>query len=625
MRRALRALLGGGAAVVVLAVSAAPASALTDTRREITACMDALTRDSAPAPADHDDIGFHAVRRCLVAAGFHGEFRTPSAFEDPSVMETLSMQRGGNHPVAGDIASWRSRSDSAITEVGMFLDAVQVIAYDPANRRGFCVFPWQQLAATDLPRDGYDPTLRCTNEPLAADTSFVARRIMPSLFPNGADDPSVGSGRIAMVPAAEMSERMQWAMQHPADADTSLTHQLALLAGPVLAPLAAALSWLGTHLHSAADWLLAHPWIAPELLGLALLVKFGSLTFDATGAFTVLREIVLLPAQLFLLIAGWDRVRSLPVLGSLAAVYTRLMRGGAGLAVTLLTGLDDSGHTSVAQVVIALATLPFLVAKPVVLALRGATMLGALVERVGTLAPDWLLDGGRALLARGVEAGAPLRDAVAGGLERISRWTDVVALRPTTFAAAMRDGVGLVTRDALTESAPLSMRGFADTGIGLRSAGVDAGAPISEARTFATPVAVRWSRAAGGRLADLGSLVWRPESVSGDLLSHATDAARWVTDGVLRSRMPGWQRLQHLAARLPQVQHDLAFRLLNGVDRDLRPVLDAAVEEHRLQTGARTITNLLNGTMPPMPVTEPALPHLRNRCGTLGRHDSCEG
>ncbi|GAC1339395.1 MAG: hypothetical protein NVSMB29_06630 [Candidatus Dormibacteria bacterium] len=495
-----------------------------------------------------------------------------------AVARTPDSSQPGPDPQPGDFLLYdTSRVDPTTPavhprRVALFVSPVEVVYWDDADH-----LVERAMAVRLVP----------SHQPIEGESSLVAHsstdevcRLPPGAWPGG--DRTSAGWRYALADPGYVAEQHQWAAAHPRDADTSLLHPLAVAVTSVVALGSTALSLAVGGLQSAAGWLLGHLGV-PGSLVLGILGLLGT-EFDGRRLHRFLTGMLLLPAmvvdpRLGRVAAGLLRGQSPRDLharreGSL----TRLMLGGAELAVDTLTGIEDSRHVRVGMVLFAVATDLLVFGKLAVLGRLGVS--GA--RLIGPIALRALPPGARLRVAAGaqrglalVRPGGPLlrRAALAAGrrsvrlLDAAGDTGDLVAVRPDTVLRALGSLGG--ARLQAGRRALVVRRGLPNPGDAVRE-GLRA-----QRRVAASPLDLRLERAAGVRAiaragGDAVSLIWRGRSATRDLVGHLgrytafADAALRAGGRAwgVRSLHSGWAPLARTfpgpAARLAQAATDHA-------------------------------------------------------------------
>jgi len=567
-RRAVVLVAAAAAAVGLRLVLAVPAEAWNPARDDAVATLGRLIRAAGPA-APGDD--YTAIRAAWAAAGLN--LRRADA--------RLAADRGGpgepvtgffagvcapagllhlpdDRPRPGDLAAYPARGGTGGWRLAMFVSAEDLVGLDPATGR-LDVMPRQAA----LPDDG-------SGNGSAAVVAGVCR-VDPALMPGGADSDTAPAGRVALVDPGVAAGHIDWAAEHPRDADTSLVHRLAGAVVVGAAALSSALGGLvGVGLAGAA-WVLRQcgPAGAIILAEATFIAGILGTHFDGRRLHAVLTAVLVGTVGLLLLgpgaallgvmaatsLLGGAAVFDVPVLGRAG----RLLWSVAGFVTTVVTGVDDNDHASVGEVVVALVADALVWGRPALLALRAGALAGRLESVLIRVAPG---------LARSLSAAADVAGSAARvtgeGLGAAGSVADAVVLRPHALANLGRTLLQLV-------------RGGAAGEVSVETAPLTAGGGIR--RLLGTAVDM------------VSSGTWRRSSAASDLLGHGAAAAGWLRAD-LAAGGHSWTlqspMLRDIVARVP------ATRRAAIVDVVLPQVRDLGTLSH-LHSGAHTVSTLAAG------------------------------
>jgi hypothetical protein len=472
-------------------------------------------------------------------------------------------------PAPADYALYRDAQGAE--RVGMFLSQLDVAVVDGDTVR---VVPHPEL-------DGEIGELTVPRV-LAQPHSLRACRLTASRWPGGVDDTSTTGGRVALADPPEVAEHLQWAAQHPRDADQSFLHPiqriLASLAAGVSGVISQLLDQIVSAVHGFLEWL-------PGRAGAPLVLLGGLLgrTFDGRRLHAVLTGLVVAALAVglglgLLLPFGWVIVGAVlggaaasaagvPVLGAIGGTLVGAAFAVASFLTGALTGVDDSERVTVGSVSFALVA-DLLWVRPALLALGAAARIGHVGSIGHVLAPLERLPMVRAIAGHGRSA-----------LDVSSTLGDVLSLRPH----GMAEGVHAVRHGLQT------LRGVRDAAAPhILSTTV----PVHHAMSVADAV-----MAGGRRGIDLLSLAWRPSSVSSDLVGHAADALH-LLDTELRTGLPSMPRLRALLMSMDPQQRKPLLDAVAHASTHTVPQLRVTARLSHLHSGARTVMGIAT-TDPP--------------------------
>jgi hypothetical protein len=299
--------------------------------------------------------------------------------------------------------------------------------------------------------------------------SVVACRLPTRYWPGARDDVSIPAGKVELVHPDDAAQLISWVEEHPRDPDQSLWHSVWRGLTGVAAWVSSAVgSLFGAGLR-LLGWIAHLPiicWIVLPLVGLVTTrLRAGWLNRILTLLFVGVPVGILKQLSWTMRVFGWDA----------GARWTNSAADGlfgvGGFVVTLVTGLERTGDSTLGGVVIALGSDLLLAAKPLALGAKLATLgdsLGVGTKLVG--------------VGEGANAVWFGRYGVLNVLDNIS---DFIMVRPATW--------------------------------------VNAASKISESVRAATML--KLSRI-GVRIVDTGSLIWRPMSALNECVDQVAAALR---------------------------------------------------------------------------------------------------
>lgn len=562
-------LLAALAAVLLLLATPLHAGAMSAARTEAAVEM---SRE-----VGHSGLRGPAVDRALVLHAWRYAGVDTSALQTDdgllhacTPLDTTRPRPAG--PAPGDYALYRDPSGAR--RIGMFLSQLDVAVVDVD-------------AVTVVPAAELDGSIgELTQERVLAERgSLLACRLPVRLWPGGVDDTGVTAGRIALADPSYVAGHLQWAAEHPRDADPSLLHPVVHILAALAAGVSGALSSLLDALVNGLGWLFHHmPWHtgAPFLFIAGLLGR----TFDGRRLHAVLTGVVLAVLGVglglgWLLPFGWVIVGAVlggaaasaagvPVLGAVGGALVGGALAVASFLVGAFTGVDGSARATVGTVVFALVSDLFFV-PPAMQALGSAARLGRLGALAHVFAPVERLPVIRTLAGHGHSM-----------LDVASTAGDALSLRP----------------DAILQTAHTIGRGL-DSLRGLPVAATphvlaDA-VPMHEAMSAAEAMV-----SSGRRGLDLLSLAWRPTSISSDLVGHAADALH-LLDTELRTGLPSMPRLRELLISMDPGARKPLLDAAAHLSTHAVPQLRVTARLSHLHSGARTVMGIATHTQQPRP------------------------
>lgn len=568
MRRLVLAALAAAALLVATPLHAHATGAAR------TAAAVAMSRE-----VGHRGVHGPAVDQALVLSAWRqagvdiGGLQTPDELRHACLPLDTSAPRPAG-PAPGDYALYRDRSGGQ--RIGMFLSQLDVAVVDGDT---VAVVPAPEL-------DGSIGEL-AQERLLAQPGSLLACRLPAQRWPDGVDDTGITAGRVALADPSYVAGHMQWAAEHPRDADSSLLHPVVRILATLAAGISGVLSALVDSLVSAAGWVLYHmPWNtgAPFLFLAGLLGR----TFDGRRLHAVLTGVVLAALGValglgWMLPFGWviagavlggaaASAAGVPVLGAIGGALVGASLAVASFLVGAVTGVDGSARVTAGSVVFALVSDLFFL-RPAMLALGSATRLGRLGALAHVVAPIERLPVIRTLAGHGHSV-----------LDVASTAGDALALRPHAIAETAHNiGRGIDT-----------LRGVRDTAA---PAMLSDAVPVHEAMSAAEAVL-----SSGRRGLDLLSLTWRPSSVSSDLVGHAADALH-LLDAELRSGLPSMPRLRALLTSMDPAARRPLLDAAAHLSTHAVPQLRITARLSHLHSGARTVMGIATHTQQPRPWT----------------------
>jgi hypothetical protein len=458
------------------------------------------------------------------------------------------------------------RDTGGVARIGMFLSPVDVAVVDGGNVE---VVPLPEVDGAI--GDAAVPRL------LAEPGSAHACRLAPSLWPGGRDDVSVGAGRIALADPAQLAEHLQWAGDHPRDADTGVGHTVTRILASIAVGVSGALSQLIGAVFDGLHAVLER--LGPIGVPLLLLGSLLGRTFDGRRLHAVLKGIVLAALGIalglgWILPLGWvlagavlggaaASAAGVPVLGAVGGALVGAAFATASFLTGMLTGVDDSDRVCVGTVLFSLVA-DLLWLRPAVAA------LGATLHLHGTGAVASLVAGAERL---------PLLGRVAGDgrslLDLFSTAGDALQFRPHAIVHTVESL--LAGRFAAHDAGTAAVRAMAST------------PPVHQALSAADAMA-----GMGRRGLDMVSLAWRPSSIASDMVGHAADALH-VADAELRSGLPSLPRLREALLAMPPARRQALLDSLAHGSTHLVPQMQIAARLSHLHSGARTLTGIATG------------------------------
>jgi len=564
-----RALLAALAASVALLATPVPARAISRARTEAAVAM---SREVGHTGLHGPQVDQALVLQAWRYAGVDtASLQTPDALRHACQPLDTSQPRPAG-PAPGDYALYRDSTGAP--RIGMFLSQLDVAVVDGGT---VVVVPAPEL-------DGSIGEL-AQERVLAEHGSLLPCRLPAHLWPGGADDTSITAGRVALADPSYVAGHMQWAADHPRDADPSLLHPVVHILGAIAAGISGALTSLADSLVNAAGWLLHH---MPGHTGAPFLFLAGLLgrTFDGRRLHAVLTAVVLAALGVALglgwvLPFGWviagavlggaaASAAGVPVLGAIGGALVGAAFATASFLVGALTGVDGSARVTAGSVAFALVSDLFFV-RPAMVALGSALRLGRLGALAHAVAPVERLPLIRALAGHGHSV-----------LDVASTAGDALALRPhAIYETAHTIGRGLdALRGLPVESVPHVL--------------ADA-APAHEAMSAAEAV-----MSSGRRGLDLLSLAWRPSSVSSDLVGHAADALH-LLDTELRTGLPSMPRLRALLTAMDPSARKPLLDAAAHLSTHAVPELRVTARLSHLHSGARTVMGIATHTQQSRP------------------------
>ena len=563
MRRLL--FLAASAAATAAALSPHPAHSTSDVRLDAASLV--------ARQVGHGGRTGPAPDRVMVLQAWHQAgvdtrgLETPDGLLHNCTVLDLSAPRPAG-PAPADYALYRDAA--GVDRIGMFLSPSDVAVIDQGRVR---IVPRPELSGD---------VGELTQERLVAQRgSLHACRLAPQRWPGGRDDVSVTPGRITLADPGETAEHLQWAANHPRDADQGLLHPIVRILATIAAGISGILDQVAAAVFDGLHAMFARMgWAGAPFLALGSLLTHS---FDGRRLHAILTGVVLAVAVLLTLGTGLWAVplawvvlggvlagaaasaAGVPVLGAVGGALVGGILAVASFTVGILTGIDDSGRVCVGTVVFAL--LADVLWVPRLAGAMGHTgaLAGALshVERVPML---------RAVVGEG--------RSVLGVAAHLS---DAVALRPSTVARGVRavdDGIR-------------ALDGWLAGRLGVL---LPHTAPAAT-RIVGAEEAV----AVGGhRALDLLSLAWRPSSIVSDAVGHAADAAHFL-DTELRTGLPSMPRLRRLLLEMDPARREATTAVLRELSTKAVPALRATSHISHAHTGGRALMGIASGQPPSAP------------------------
>jgi hypothetical protein len=469
-------------------------------------------------------------------------------------------------PAPADYALYRDAG--GVDRIGMFLSPLDVAIIDGG-------------AVTIVPRPALSGDLGevASSRLLAQAGSFHACRLDAARWPGGVDDTSVGTGRIALADPGQTAEHLAWAADHPRDADHSVLHTLARLAGSLIAGVVGTIEQLVGGVfslaHAVLEWLPFRIGAPLLLLGDLLGRHFDGRRLHAILTWIAVAALAVVLGVTALVPLGWivgatllgarvARVAGLPLLGVIGGALIGTTFAVMSFLVGVLTGIDGSQRACVGTVLFALVADTLWV-RPLVSTLG----LAAHLERFSAV-PRVLGHVERMPVLRYI--GGDGRSA----LDISSTVGDALSLRPHALAHTVE-----------------SITNFG-------SVAAEDGGHVA-ARALAAAPAVHHTLTAGeamgtmsARAVDLVSLTWRPSSISSDLIGHAADALHFV-DGEMRAGFPSLPWLRRTLAAMSPQRRDALTTVMQRTSTHVVPQMQITARLSHLHSGARTLTGLATG------------------------------